>query len=212
MNAKTIYDIKKYNFDGKDYKKVEGNVEKLSELKKQTNRTTSEDNEQLVNPGHGAGRVNNCLYCTAAFELRERGYDVQARKKNAGEATAIYSDWFKDIKYQTAKFNKEKGESRKSFVMRSYENLCQKLESFGEGSRGYLGMTWENANSGHVVNWIIEDGNAIFYDGQNPISYESDKYGDMFSFTTQEYTYARLDNLKLKEGVTSAVISRGGSK
>lgn len=207
-NANLIQQFAKYNFDGKDYTRKEGSYEKLSELKKKTSPTDIRDDLKNANPrlGNQKGKINNCTFCTVAMEMRQRGYDVQARSKAKGAVTeTLYSNMFEDFKMSYPKVERASKESRKDYVNRAYDNLCNEIEKCGNGSRGYVGITWEKSNSGHAMYWKVENNRVTFYDGQ------SGKTNPEKIFALADpngHSYARLDNLKLKEGVTEAVVSK----
>ena len=195
-------------FDTKDYTKKEGSYEKLSDLKKKSTPTDVSDDLKKANPrlGHQKGKVNNCTFCTVAMEMRARGYDVQARSKAQGAVTEkLYANMFKDFKMERPKMERLPNESRKDYVNRSYDKLCNEIEKCGNGARGYVGIKYEKANSGHAMYWKVENNRVTFYDGQSGKT-NPDK---IFALADPAYhSYARLDNLKLNDGVTEAVVSR----
>ena len=199
--------VARCNFDKKNYFDSEGAPEKLSNLKRKTVETDISDDLKKVNPrvGNQKGTVNNCVNCTVALEMRCRGYDVRARKKAHGEYDSKYTEWFKGAKIENPKLERQPNESRKSFVIRSYDNLCTEIEKQGNGARGYVGVTYEKMSSGHSMFYRVENGSVKFYDGQNK-SVNNDKIFSLADPT--KYVYARLDNCKVTEQVTETVISR----
>lgn len=212
LNAKTIMDVSK-TFDGKDYVKKEGEYEKISDLKKKDKRTSSLEDVKVVNPriGHQKGKINNCVNCTIAMEMRSRGYDVIARSSGRGHVVTDYLRWFEGFKQNDAGMKKEPGESRRQYVDRVYDSLCSAIEKQGNGSSGYVGISYDKmlGGSGHAMFWKVENGKVTFYDGQtgkiNP--------GDIFSLADPStYRWARLDNLKLKSDITEVVRSNPKTK
>lgn len=204
MNAYALKQHAKYNWDSKDYVKKDGEFEKLKNLKKKESKTTAEEDAKQVNPGNGSGRVNNCMNCTATYEMRRRGYDVEARRSGHGMSTSKYSDWFENVEYKNVKGIRIKGESRKSWVMGTYEALTKEIEKLPEGARGFCAFQYENMRNGHTVSWEIKNGSVTFYDGQSG----NTKTDKVFSFSNQNYVWARLDDLKLKPGITDACVSK----
>lgn len=206
-NALVIRDMIN-NLDKKDYFKKEGYPEKLSELKKKSAPTPTTDDMKRVNPriGQSKGTVKNCGLCTAAMEMRARGYDVRARKKANGITENEIKSWFNGAKIEHPKIERMPKESRKSFVNRSYDNLCNQIEKFGNGSRGYVGVQYEKVGSGHAMYWTVSEGRVNFYDGQNKKSnVQVDKVFALADPT--KHSFARLDNCKENTRVTEAVIS-----
>lgn len=208
LNTKTIMDVSKQTFDGKDYVKKEGDYEKLSQLKKKDQKMSSSQDVKAVNPriGNQKGKINNCVNCTVAMEMRSRGYDVIARSSGHGHIITDYLKWFEGFKQNETGLKKEAGESRRQYVDRAYDALCNAIEKEGNGSSGYVGISYDKmlGGSGHAMFWKVEDGKVTFYDGQtgkiNP--------GDIFSLADPStYRWARLDNLKLKPEITEVVRS-----
>lgn len=201
----TVNAVKEY--DGKDYTKSEGAPEKLSELRKKTTVNDSIiDDLKAVNPriGQQKGTIHNCVNCTVAMEMRRRGYDVVARKKAQGVVEEYYNKWFKNFKLETPQIERLQGESNSKFAQRSYENLCKSIESCGDNSRGYVGITYEKGLGGHSMYWEVKNGVVNFYDGQSK-STQNDRifvYAD-----PAKYSYARLDNLKITNQITETVRS-----
>lgn len=211
-NANVIRTTMKSNFDGKDYTKKEGEYESISSLKKKEKTTDISDDLKKANPriGKQKGKINNCTYCTVAMEMRSRGYDVQARSKgNGANVQKLYSEMFENFKIERPTVERMPKESRKDFVNRSYNTLCNKIESYGNGARGYVGIQYEKASSGHAMYWKVENNRVTFYDGQSGKT-NPDK---LFALADPRFhEVARLDNLKLKDGVTQAIVSRKDNK
>lgn len=206
-NANVIRTQIKHNYDWKDYYKKEGQPEKLSDLKKKQNKTTVSEDLKEINQRTGLtkkGRVNNCVCCSVAMELRQRGYDVISRSRGSGVTRNEWFNMFENIKFKNPTIEKERGESRRNKINRSYNNLCNSIEKEGEGSRGCMLIQYEKGKSGHAFNWEVRNGRVQFMDSQSN-SMDLDK---IFSLADpNSYTYARLDNLKLKSDVTEFVMS-----
>lgn len=152
--AKNVNDIRKSEFDGNhDYTKKEGQYENLSDLKKKSVKTSSEEDVKLANPrlGRQSGKINNCTLCTAAMELRNRGYDVIARSKGSGNINEIFSKWFKGAELGRIDTPRKSGESRKEWANRSYNAFCKLIEKQGPGASGYAGIRYEKISSGHAM-------------------------------------------------------------
>lgn len=207
-NTSQIHRNVKYNLDGTNYVKKQGDYESLSSLTKKAVPTSSEEDAKLVNKGNSKGRVNNCGFCTATMEMRRRGYDVEARKKAKGITSNQYDDWFDGLVHESSHVERLPGQSRKEWVIQNYNQLCKKIEAKGNGSRGYVAFQYQKFGSGHTLFWEVFNGEVTFYDGQsgkkNP--------GDVFSFSDQRYEYGRLDNCKLKSDITETCISRDYKK
>lgn len=206
INAVNVARATKY-FDGTDYVKKDGGLLKVSELKKKTSKTTMEQDAMVTNPGSSKkGRLKNCAYCTTAYELRRRGYDVEARRKASGTATDKYSDWFKGVDYKVSKTDRQPGQSRKDWAMASYNNLCKKLEGYPNGARGFVTIQYDKLGAnGHTFSWEIQGGQVKFIDPQAGNSKPVDQ---SFSFSDQNFVYGRLDNLQVKPEITETCMNK----
>lgn len=205
-SAHTIHQLAKYNFDNGEYIKQDGSFEKKSQLAKKDKKTTALEDTALVNPYKGRkGGVNNCFDCTVALELRRRGYDVRARRSGHGNSTSRYTDMFLGLKQQVSSLSRESKESRKSWVMRSYQYLTKNLEANPEGSRGFVAFKYEKMNGGHTMFWEIQNGQVVFYDGQSGGTSGVDK---CLSFSDQNYLWGRLDNCSITDEVGTVAVSR----
>lgn len=206
--VKSYVDIgKQYASSNEKWQKKDGPIEKLSQMKKKTAKgQTMEEDASYVNKGSKDGRTKNCLACVCALEMRQRGYDVQARRRAYGADVSKYHDWFDDVKIEGSASFRQKGESRKTWVDRNYSQLTNKLEAYPSGSRGFLAFTYEGSTSGHTISWEVKDKNVTFYDAQGKKT-AADK---VLSFSNQDYIFGRLDNCRVKDQIGEMVISRKG--
>lgn len=161
-------------------------------LLKNQERTQKEDAAR-VNPSvhnFDANTKNNCMLCTATYDLRRRGYEVQAKKASYGYLTKDVKAW-----YPKAKIRKISGENAKGKP--STKEMIPKLKNAllkqGEGARGNLMVTWKNMAGGHSVAYEVTDGNLRIIDAQvNKIYSNPDSFLKRCSPTVE---YARLDNV-----------------
>ena len=198
-----------HNYDRTDYKTVQDPVEKMDEMDKiPPPPPPLNKNLEAVNPKHDRyGTVNNCQYCVVAADMRERGYDVQARLRNDGGYEKDISKWYNN----PPKFTHltvpplTKDESNDSRRERAYSIMMKHLEKQGEGARGYFGVEfmW---GGGHAMYYKVENGKVNIYNPQNT----NDDITDTLAMAHPNgFSYLRLDNLTPREdGVGDAVISR----
>ena len=198
-----------HNYDRTDYKTVQDPVEKIDEMDKiPPPPPPLNKNLEAVNPKHDRyGTVNNCQYCVVAADMRERGYDVQARLRNDGGYEKDISKWYNN----PPKFTHldvpplTKDESNDSRRERAYSMMMKHLEKQGEGARGYFGVEfmW---GGGHAMYYKVENGKVNIYNPQNT----NDDITNMLAMAHPNgFSYLRLDNLTPREdGVGDAVISR----
>lgn len=210
MNAVTLHKYAKSNLDTRDYTKKDGNVEKISEMKRKDSNSISEDDLKLINPGNGNGRVNNCGNCTVTYEMRSRGYDVVARRRASGVTISTFDSWFPGHEREHVDFNPNPHEKTDDFVDRSVKQLTSSIKSYGNNSRGYLAIRWGAPDGsidggGHVINWRVNNGKVEFIDAQSGKNFPIKDFG----LCVQSYDYGRLDNVTPSDSVGNACVSRG---
>ena len=198
-----------HNYDRTDYKTVQDPVEKMNEMSKIPPPPPSlNKNLEAVNPKHDRyGTVNNCQYCVVAADMRERGYDVQARLRNDGGPPEDIRKWYNNPPHFTRVEMQplSKDETTYSLRERAYNAVMNQLEEQGEGARGYFGVDfmW---GGGHAMYYKVENGKVNIYNPQNT---NDDVTNILAMANPNGYSYLRLDNLTPSEdGVGDAVISR----
>lgn len=194
--------IAKYDLDIRNYTKKEGPPEKIKDLKRKTEYMSPEQDCKEVNPrlGKQAGKVNNCAYCSTSMEMRRRGYDVIARSNGRGIVRDEYKEYFDGIEFNSIKnTTRSKGESRKEFLNRTYNDLLNSMEKEGEGARGIVSITYEGTNSGHAMFWEVSNGHTKIFDAQNP-NINTDRI--MSLSDPKNTTWFRTDKLDLKDKIT----------
>lgn len=183
----------------------------FSDLKKNDKEQSNNEHQKKVNPKYNDSTYDysmNCTFCTAAYDLRKRGYDVEANPISTVEAYTIddVCSWYKgaksvsnvDVRYAYEATIK----SRKDVISKE-EMLLKSLESNGEGARGHLGLNW-TGGGGHDVVWEIENGKAIIRDCQNGKVVDISEY---LSYASS-YNYVRVDNLEPTEEILRTVRNR----
>lgn len=190
-----------------------------------------EDDAKVVNGGvmaalYAENRSNNCAYCTTAYELRRRGYDVKAAEALVGVDLISHPDlMFKGAKanllVDTTNYKKDK-EGRfiidkdgnkelslseklfgKGISKQQFQDIEKELVKQGEGARGNIfGMFAGSAYAGHSMAYEIVNGKLCIIDAQvgtvhDGSSIFKDPYQDLKGF--RELYYTRTDNLKVNE-------------
>lgn len=115
------------------------------------------DDMAAVNPTYGQnikGNTNNCVLCSATYDLRRRGYDVTAKLCSTG----MYTDKFVKELYGVKKLD-EVGASNWTNV---YKN-CEK--KYPEGSRGLISVN--SIFGGHAMAFEIKGGKMEIIDAQS---------------------------------------------
>ena len=170
----------------------------LPSLKLKTESTTKDQDQGAINPmydGITYEYSNNCSYCTMAYDLRQRGYDVEANPAdpNAPVLLEDIADWYDGAEVRDPMtLAEENGVSFETMTLEQAAELMeQDLLEEGEGARGHFILYWANGG-GHDVIWEVENGELWLRDCQNntklkPINYI--QYSCYFS-------YFRSDNIQ----------------
>ena len=174
----------------------------------------------------------NCAVCSITYDLRRRGYDVTAESElstvsdgstglNIFEITKMYDDPNRriiekliDVFDNTSKeldamsrivtlsdLNDKYGSSN---TAKDYlKNAEKEMLSYGEGSRGNLGVEW-TAGGGHSVVWEVCNGEVVVRDCQTNETYNLDYYADYIN----KFYFIRTDNLIPNDNVLKYVKNR----
>ena len=185
---------------------------------------TLEENVLQVNYGAGSleGRSNNCMDCTVALALREKGYDVAAGSSTFGHGiddlqVAFPMSQNKSFDPATVTSSQSRTspwggmlESLRPDSQRQVE-LARAMEremlSQGEGAYGCVSVMWAGGG-GHAIFYKVQNGKAVLADGQIGKTYSIHDIAGRLSVASGNSSYVtRLDNaepnfkvLKSKEG------------
>lgn len=157
------------------------------------------DDLQAVNPKYSTGNklyTNNCGNCSATFEMRRRGYDVEA----AGLDGMYVSDWrrlFKIDKLYTV------SAARKAKVI---PEMTENILKWGEGARGSVFVVWDGRKWGHYFNCEVINGEVKFIDGQDPSRDAAAFFGRA---KPSSIKYYRTDNVAAGDSIKAACKNRG---
>lgn len=185
----------------------------FSDLKKINTTQTNDEHQAAVNPDYKSYTYDysqNCTFCTAAYDLRKRGYDVEANPISMPEAYTLDSicSWYKNTEPRSESTVKAMSRSvidETTYAENRSRILSNSLEKHGDGARGHLCLEWTNGG-GHDIVWEIENGKAVYRDCQLNTVVDIDSY----LATTSNYHYIRVDNLELTDDVLRTVRNRKG--
>ena len=148
---------------------------------------------KAINP---TGNQENCVFCSVAYDMRRRGYDVSALPAGQEDIHNIEDicRWYKHPKILTVESAKDNREA--------YDVLFKKLSEYDDGARGIATGVYRDLPPGlmvgHAVAWQVTKFGPIFMDGQTGHIY-LDPYLQLFSgFRADRMEFARLDNLKIR--------------
>lgn len=171
-------------------------IKTLKEAPRLKKPMSASESMKIVNPGFpGYGCTENCMLCTTAMVMREKGYDVKAHKIDH----ALYNENIERLFGKGEKFNKIKA--------RKPVDIVNKLNTEGDGAYGNLVVKWK-LGGGHSVFWKNEGGKTHIYDGQSGKEYdvENPKTSKLLrSISNRDSRYLRLDNVEPNELVLAAL-------
>jgi len=134
----------------------------------------------------------NCMNSTTAYELRRRGYDVEAAADSKGYSARDFKKWYKNSKLH---FLSKKNSKDSVAVITSI------IKNSGPDSRGNLIVNWEGGGAHSMVYEVNSDNQITVRDTQ------SNTYVSISDLTTRvtRLGYVRTDNLELKKEVLKLV-------
>ena len=200
-------------------KKEPGFMKKVPEIE---SVMSSEDDMREINEKYDPYRISrsqNCAYCTAAYELRSRGYDVQAATNDGSSYLALGADYLTKL-YEDPDtiFLNEKGKRDKSRKARKYDGTNKQketkynmktvansiLEYSGKNTRGEFRVTWEQGGSHSMIYEVDKKGKITIRDAQTNTVHDLSEF-QSGSYSVSRIAITRTDNLKLKKGILKTV-------
>lgn len=103
----------------------------------------------------------NCQRCVFAYEMRRRGYDVEALPTYENDTMPMGGNWTKAL------VNMDNVNVGKSTENGTYNAIANQMKQWGEGSRAIIRLKWAGGNSGHVINCEWANGKLNVYDVQS---------------------------------------------
>lgn len=191
----------------------------IPELNLKTEASTFDEDMSIINPEYSRDPESlyneNCSYCTIAYDLRRRGYDVEA-----GSEIDANDDGYGDGMTPMTIAECYDGVTVDDFV--SIDELAEKygadytlyemaaatekdMLSQGEGARGNLCVYWRQGG-GHSVSWEVENGKVVIRDCQINRKMDLMEYAQL----SKSWTYIRTDNLAPNKNVLQYVRNREG--
>ena len=173
----------------------------LHNLKRKTGIMAPNEDMAACNPKYSKGGTykNNCISCALAYDLRRRGYDVEAASIDTTSAVNG------SLPVQLGFY---KGERLKMFEVPNDPDVAAKqfaknLLGYGDGSRGMLRIRWKNGD-GHAAVWEVDGSSVVIRDPQ------SNMLVDLLDYICRAKTfyYFRTDNLDPTEKATRFVKNR----
>lgn len=177
----------------------EAELDTKTGLKKKSKEWSAERDLKAVNPGFmnlNSNTKNNCMLCTATYDLRRRGYEVTANKASYGYGYSDVQRWYPKAKNVAIDGRGTNGKWNSGVAAKKTKEA---LISQGDGARGNLMVQWKTkglfnkrGGGGHSMAYEVKNGKVRIYDGQTGKTCSVDKIVGRSS----SVTYARLDNVE----------------
>lgn len=175
----------------------------LPNLKRKTGIMTQKDDMAACNRQYSKGGVykNNCISCALAYDMRRRGYDVEAMPIDTTSATngslPVQLGFYKGEKLEAFEVPNDDEAAMKRF--------SDRILKYGDGSRGLLRIRWKNGD-GHAAIWEVSGDTVVIRDPQNNTIVDLSDY----LRRAKTFYYFRTDNLELTDKVTEFVRNYNG--
>ena len=141
----------------------------------------------------------NCQRAVVAYELRRRGYDVIAQPTFKNDVLPSMGRW-------QGSFQGAKRESiGASTTAKARDNLRQKMQSYGPGSRAIVGVNWKSGG-GHVFNVENVGGRIHYIDAQTGVRYNPKTI--LNGTKSGSVSILRTDNLRISDRAKKSVRPR----
>ena len=160
-----------------------------------------------INPDYpGSGAIMNCRRATLAYEMRRRGYDVQATKTREGRGQTVEgmtkAAGFKGRERRQANASFHLSGGGETFIgTGGGKQIFDTLSKQPERSRGELVLNWRAPQPGipggaHSVAYEVINGKAHVFDTQSGIKHLE---GSPVFLNAETSAFTRLDNKDLNE-------------
>ena len=175
----------------------------LHNLKRKIGIMTPNEDMTACNPKYSKGGVykNNCISCALAYDMRRRGYDVEAMSIDTTSATngslPVQLGFYKGEKLEVFEVPSDDEAAMKRF--------SDRILKYGDGSRGLLRIRWKNGD-GHAAIWEVSGDTVVIRDPQNNTVVDLSDY----LHRAKTFYYFRTDNLELTDQVTEFVRNCNG--
>lgn len=177
-------------------------IDEKTGLHLKTQDFSQKEDLSKINPGYNNFRndtKNNCMFCTVAYDMRRRGYDVTANKSLVGYSLTDLKRWYPNAKngglitrYTIQDYNSKRLRPTKTLE----SELQNKLSKQGDGARGHLTVSYKKGWGAHAMAYEVVNGVPYIFDGQTNEVYRtgSNKYNHFFK-NIHAVDIHRLDNI-----------------
>jgi len=146
----------------------------------------------MINPGFKTfndSYKHNCTFCTTAYDMRRRGYDVMANKTPNDQMTGQFFQWYPKSKMVSI--------TRSSNSNGDYlKEIQDEITKQGNGARGNFSVQWKGGAGGHSMAYEVVGDKFVVIDAQSNKIYKDKDLSRIIEHTDYA-TYIRLDNVDI---------------
>lgn len=198
-------------------------IDSKTGLKKKVTKLSEKEDLKRINPGFIGyedsathGHTSNCTNCTVAYQLRQRGYEVRAKKLNEGRNGVDFikkmfpgckTEFIEDYPDPKKITNRKEFEKRYDEYVRNHDDLANngrnypladkvidRMSQEPAGSSGQMLIKWDYYSGHSVAYQISPSGEFRILDSQQAKVYSGDELRKLLAMTTS-CRFQRLDNL-----------------
>ena len=171
-----------------------------------------EANSKKPNPNYEKGFPydENCQICVAAFELRLRGYDVEAIGFDYGNSAVRDLEKWPNEMFDTGKTIFPIEEDYRPWTLKNqFKHISRWIKS---GERYHMTLHWKDRNYGHVLTIQKVGRRLMVYDPQNGEVYKGARaIRDAFMENIDDVNIYRVDDKPINIKLASKVFKKAGT-
>lgn len=178
-----------------DYVRKESKRDPKTNLLLKNSKEFTDKDVALANPYFeisDARTTNNCVCCTAALEMRHRGYEVRAKRTTTG----FYENEVEKI-YKGSKMSEPYKADTPWEGLSKTSAKSAVSDTLKDGGRGHLIVSWPGGGA-HSVYYVCDNDRLSLYDGQTgKVLARSNEEAAKYLTRTSEVRHLRVDNCKI---------------
>lgn len=164
------------------------------------------NDQHVINDKYDGGSAyysNNCYSCAIAYDMRRRGFDVEAIPDADGLDVVSIVDCYKS----GASLTRTNSQPLPTGYTKSA--MYKDMKSMGDGAHGIFMVTWKQGG-GHAMSWEVKNNKVIIRDCQTNRVYSEQFVNRILKYSRVDTSaggvyWLRTDNLELDESVLKYV-------
>lgn len=189
----------------RDIERAASDAKTLSDVPRIVDRKSTRVDQTAINPNFDRSKYeysNNCAFCTAAYDLRRRGYDVMASKVTESDYNTVSEilSWYEGAKKEDL-YGGKVVHNAKNPIRWERPYVDHVLRNWKDGDYGHLLLFWENGG-GHSCIISKENGQVVIRDSQTDRIVEPYEYfyraKEAYVFNSSQFPVSK----KIKKAIT----------